>query len=278
MTGSQDTRPFRFGVVALPRSGGAAWRERVTRIAGLGYSSVLSPEVVGMVSPVPSLAMAAAVTDLRVGTFVSASPLRTAGSAAWEAHSLTEVTDGRFELGIGTGLPHAGAQGAELLGTPELTPRQRLDRVDETIERLRELDGATHTPVLVAASGPRARALAARRADIVTIAAGAHTPEAEVADQVADVRARAGERAGGIEVAGNLFVVGDEIPEELHGWVGSDLDALTRAGSTAVLRGDTDEMVAELIRRRDRIGISYVLVNDLFAESLAPVVQQLTGR
>ncbi|MET8872145.1 hypothetical protein [Nocardia sp. NPDC004604] len=45
------------------------------------------------------LATVAALTDLRVGTWVYASSLRPA--AAWEAHSLSLLTEGRFEMGIG---------------------------------------------------------------------------------------------------------------------------------------------------------------------------------
>ena len=45
------------------------------------------------------------LTDLRVGTWVYASPLRTPWSMAWEAHSLSVLTEGRFEMGIGTGRP-----------------------------------------------------------------------------------------------------------------------------------------------------------------------------
>jgi alkanesulfonate monooxygenase SsuD/methylene tetrahydromethanopterin reductase-like flavin-dependent oxidoreductase (luciferase family) len=52
-------------------------------------------------SPGPTLAVAAALTELRVGTWVYASPLRPAWSAAWEAHSLSVLTEGRFEMGVG---------------------------------------------------------------------------------------------------------------------------------------------------------------------------------
>ena len=56
-------------------------------------------------SPGPTLAVAAALTELRVGTWVYASPLRPAWSTAWEAHSLSVLTEGRFEMGVGTGRP-----------------------------------------------------------------------------------------------------------------------------------------------------------------------------
>ena len=45
-----------------------------------------------------------------------------------------------------------------------------------------------------------------------------------------------------------------------------------------MLRGGVDEMVEELQRRREELGISYVSVNGAFAEPLAPVVERLAGR
>lgn len=276
---TRKTRPFRFGVVTVPpRTGGAAWRETVTRAADLGYGSVLMPEGARMLSPVPALAVAATVADVRVGTFVAASPLRAAGSAAWEAHSLTELTEGRFEFGIGTGLPHTVAQGADLLGGAELTARERLERVAETVRRLRALDDERRTPMLVAAGGPRARELAAREADIVTLATAPSTSVAEIAELADDVRRRAGDRADEVEFAANLVVVGDEVPPELQRWVGGDVEELTRQDALTVLRGDAAAMGDELMRRREATGISYVLVNGTFADRLAPVVADLAGR
>src|ERR1700686_4918182 len=42
---------------------------------------------------------------VRIGTWVCASPLRMPWGMAWEAHSLSVLTEGRFEMGIGTGRP-----------------------------------------------------------------------------------------------------------------------------------------------------------------------------
>ncbi len=82
------------------------WRDQVRRIADSGYSTLLMPDVPHwQPAPGPTLAFAAAQADLRVGTWVYASPLRPAWSTAWEAHSLSVLTDGRFEMGLGTGRP-----------------------------------------------------------------------------------------------------------------------------------------------------------------------------
>jgi alkanesulfonate monooxygenase SsuD/methylene tetrahydromethanopterin reductase-like flavin-dependent oxidoreductase (luciferase family) len=53
------------------------WRARVRRIADGGYSTLLMPDVPQwQPAPGPTLALAAALGNLRVGTWVYASPLR----------------------------------------------------------------------------------------------------------------------------------------------------------------------------------------------------------
>jgi probable F420-dependent oxidoreductase len=269
--------PFRFGVVATPVGGPEQWVATARRVEELGYSTLLMPDGLQLLSPFPSLAVAASeTTTLRVGTFVLASPLRTPYAAAWDAHSLTVLTGGRFDIGIGTGRP-AVREFAERIGLPFGTGAQRLAQVEETLAHLRELDGEQHTPVLLAAAGPKALALAGRVADIVTIAAGALTPRAEVEAMAASIRAAAGDRAEEIELAMNLFVVGEEVPPWVVQFTGADAAAMVEHDSLTMLRGSTVEMADELRRRRDTIGTSYISVNAAFFEQLAPVVELLAG-
>jgi probable F420-dependent oxidoreductase len=271
-------RPFRFGVVATPHAGAAAWRELAVRAERLGFTSLLMPDGMQLLSPIPALALIAGATDLRIGTFVLAAPLRPPASAAWEAHTLSVLTEGRFELGIGTGRPVV-AEWTRDLGLPYGSAAERLDQVAATIDRLRSLDGPErHTPVLVAAGGPRARALAAAKADIVTIAAGALVSRAEIAAQVADVRAQAGDRADELEFAMNVFVVGDRVPEHVQRYIGADAATLIANDALAMLRGTPTEMADELQRRRDECGFSYFAVNAEYLDALAPVVERLGGR
>jgi alkanesulfonate monooxygenase SsuD/methylene tetrahydromethanopterin reductase-like flavin-dependent oxidoreductase (luciferase family) len=236
------------------------------------------PDGLQLLAPFPALAVAAtATTSLRVGTFVLASPLRPPRSAAWEAHSLGVLTGDRFELGVGTGRPEVRAF-AEQLGVPFGSAAERLQQVAETVTHLRELDGERRTPVLIAAGGPRARELAARIADIVTLAAPPLADEDAYAAMAAHLRSAAGERAEGIELAMNLFVVGDEVPPWARGFLGVGADELIAHRSLTMLRGSVTEMSDELQRRRDAFGVSYVSVNGAFLEQLAPVVERLAGR
>jgi alkanesulfonate monooxygenase SsuD/methylene tetrahydromethanopterin reductase-like flavin-dependent oxidoreductase (luciferase family) len=271
-------KAFRFAAQGAPQDG-ALWLATARRAEELGYSTLLMPDGLQLLSPLPALALAAgATTSLRVGTFVLASPLRAPRLAAWDAHSLSVLTDGRFELGIGTGRPEAAEDSVRLLGQPQTTGAQRLALAEQTIDELRALDGQRHTPVLMAVSGPKARAVAAAKADIVTLAIGPMTPREEVARLAGEVRAAAGDRAGRLEFALPIFVVGDEVPAWIGRFLQADMATLVAHDSLLILRGSPREMADELERRRDALGISYLSVNAAFMEQFSPVIELLAGR
>jgi probable F420-dependent oxidoreductase len=275
--GGVTTTPFRFAAQASPQTG-RQWLALARQAEELGYSSLLMPDGLQSLSPMTALAVAGgATTTLRLGTWVLASPLRAPRLAAWDAHTLSLLTGGRFELGIGTGRPEVVGEAAELYGQPELTGAQRLARVGQTIDELRALDGDEQTPVLVAAGGPKARALAAAKADIVTVAAGPLAEREQVAALVAEVRAAAGDRGTGLEFAAPIFVVGDEAPPWVVRFTGADMATLIARDSLMILRGSPAQMAEELQRRRDTLGVSYFSVNATFIEQFAPVVELLAG-
>jgi len=177
----------------------------VRRIADSGYSTLLMPDVPQwQPAPGPTLAVAAGLADLRVGTWVYASSLRQPWSTAWEAHSLSVLTDGRFEMGIGTGRPGIEDELREL-GLPVTPPSDRLAQVSETVTALRDLDGPDlHTPVVMAVRGPKAQALAADIADTVTFALMPGDDRVEITRVVRDFRA-----IRDVELAQHVAVIGD---------------------------------------------------------------------
>lgn len=266
------TRPFRFGVVAPLRADMPTWRDQVRRIADSGYSTLLMPDVPKMLpAPGPTLAYAAAQTDLRVGTWVYASPLRPALSTAWEAHSLSVLTEGRFEMGIGTGRPGIEDEVREL-GLPVGSPGERLASVRETLTALRELDGpALHTPVAMAVHGPKAQALAAEFADTVTFAVMPSETRAEVSGLARDFRA-----ARDIEFALHVPVIGDRVAPFMAP-PDTDTAALREMDSLAILPNDPAAAADEIQRRREEIGFSYFVFGADFADAFAPVVAELAG-
>ena len=269
---------FRFGVVASPDRGAEAWQSTVRRAADLGYSTILMPDGLQLLSPFPSLAIAAASADIRVGTFVAAAPLRPPRAAAWDAHTLTVLTDGRFDFGIGTGRP-AAAQFAAELGLPFGTAQERREQVLETLDQLVKLDGERRTPIMLAAAGPKSLAMAAERADIVSLAKPALTPREEVAALAKELRELAGSRADDIELAMNLFAAGNgELPPWTKQAAGIDAETLAKSDSLMLLPGTPQQMADELQRRRDEFGASYISVNATYLEELAPVIELLADR
>jgi alkanesulfonate monooxygenase SsuD/methylene tetrahydromethanopterin reductase-like flavin-dependent oxidoreductase (luciferase family) len=270
--GSSMARPFRFGVVAPVGTDVPRWLEQARRIQDNGYSTLLMPDFPQLQpAPGPTLATAAAVTSLRVGTWVYAAPLRPAWMTAWEAHSLSELTGGRFELGIGFGRPGIEDELREK-GQPVASPGQRLVCVQETVERLRDLDGpGAHTPVVMAVRGPRARVLAAEVADTVTFAQLPSGSRAEVATLAREALA-----VCDIELALHVSVIGDQVAAFMAP-PDTDTAAARRADSLAVLPLDPAAAVEELQRRREEIGFSYVVIGVDFADTFAPVVAELAG-
>ena len=268
------TGTFRFGVVAPVLTDVRAWTEQARRIAGFGYSTLLLPDVPQwQPAPGPTLALAAAVTDLRVGTWVYASPLRPAWATAWEAHSLSLLTEGRFELGLGTGRPGIEDELRDL-GMPVVPRAERLTAVRETIERLRTLDGdELRTPVAMAVHGPRARALALELADTVTFSVGAAETRAQVTALAKEVRAQRD-----VELALHVPVVGTSVAPFMASAREMDPEVLARADSLAVLPSDPEAAVEEVERRREEIGYTYFVIGADSAEALAPVVARLASR
>lgn len=200
-----------------------------------------------------------------------ASPLRPAWSTGWEAHSLSVLTDGRFEMGIGTGRPGIEDELREL-GLPVVPPSQRLAQVRDTVAALRDLDGPDrHTPVVMAVRGPKAQALAAEVADTVTFAVLPGESRPTTARLARDFRAMCD-----LELALHVSVIGNTVapfmaPPE------TDPAALRAVDSLAILPDDQAAAAEEILRRREEIGFSYFVFGADFAHALAPVVAELAG-
>ncbi|ACV76799.1 LLM class flavin-dependent oxidoreductase [Nakamurella multipartita] len=265
-------REFRFGIVAPCLGGLSTWREQIRRIAGHGYSTVLMPDFPRLQpAPAPALAVAASVADVRVGTWVYAAPFRAPWLTAWEAHSLTVLTDGRFEMGIGVGRPGIEDELRER-GLPVPGPGERLDQVRQTVAALRELDGGSrHTPVALAVSGPKARALAAEIADTVTFAMAPSEPRAAVEQRIRDFHST---RA--VELSMHVPVVGDAVSPFMAPPT-TDTTALRAADSLAYLPADPAAAADELRRRREETGVSYIAFEANVADLFAPLVAELSG-
>ena len=296
-------RPFRFGVVAAQARSGEEWAEKARRIESMGYAILLMPDGLNYtLAPLPALTAAAIVTrTLRVGTYVIASDFRNPVLLAKEAATVDVLSGGRFELGIGVGRP-AAAEDNRMLGIPFDPGAERVARLAESLALLKALlsgQPATATgphyaaaaakisprpvqqprpPILVAGSKRKLLELAAREADIIALGIAPTEPEAGVVERIGWIRDAAGSRFDQLEINLSLMAVGQQVPRYVTSQMGLTAESLARSGAIAALTGTTDEMVETLQRRRESLGISYIVVGDELMDGLAPVVERLAGR
>jgi alkanesulfonate monooxygenase SsuD/methylene tetrahydromethanopterin reductase-like flavin-dependent oxidoreductase (luciferase family) len=132
-------------------------------------------------------------------------------------------------------------------------------------------------PMLVAGAGRQMLSLAAREADIVALGLPPDASEASVAERVGWVREAAGDRFSEIELNINLMAVGDRVPYQLAQRMHLSAQDLAACGSVAAVTGTMEQMCEQLQARRERLGLSYILVSDELMDAFAPVVERLSG-
>ena len=265
-------------------------------------------------APFTALAAAAAVTSkLRLGTLVLSNDFRHPAIVAHEAASLHIVSGGRFELGIGAGWyqPEYDAAGiafesagtrisrldeslgiirALLAGTPVRHGGDfyRIDGLDLDVLPTPRSDSPR---LLVGAGGPRMLRLAARHADIVAVLpspirdpAGSDDPRDRLPGafdtKLAVVREAAGDRFGSLEINafGTFIITGRRRAEtedliSQRGWSGIDVESVWQMPTIFI--GSLDQIRADLRARRERFGLSYLVVGEDGLPALAEIVSGL---
>jgi probable F420-dependent oxidoreductase len=307
-------RPFRFGVEEHRASSAKDWRERACLFESMGYSTLFLPDHFGeQLSPIAALMSAAdATTTLRIGSLVFDNDYRHPVVLAKEAATLDLLSDGRLEFGLGAGWMTSDY---EQTGIPLDPPGTRIERMAEGLEiikrffaggavsfegkhyKVQGVDGfpapvqKPHPPIIVGGGGRRMLRLAAQVADIVSVnykltegrvnRALVRTGLAEATDEkLAWIKEAAGDRFSTIELCATIFVA--NVTDDRDGAAaafaaGIGAEAREVLEMPHFLIGTIDQMVEDLQARRERFGISYVVFPDAAAESLAPVVERLTG-
>jgi alkanesulfonate monooxygenase SsuD/methylene tetrahydromethanopterin reductase-like flavin-dependent oxidoreductase (luciferase family) len=261
-----------FGIIITPRSG-AEWARTAQSAEQQGYRTILLPDTLNTTSPFPALAAAAAVTStVRLRPNVLAAPLRTPAVTVRETAALQLLSDGRFELGIGSGRPDAGAE-AERLGMPWGSASRRRDQLVETVTAVREqVDPAP--PVIVAANGARMFATAADFADRILLATMPQATEADFAEMVRMVRDHTDRD---IRFSQQLVGIGDQIPFWTGKRLGHTAAGLRAAGAAGMLDADPAAAAEVLEYRREKYGIDELVVPGELAEAFAPVLARFTN-
>jgi len=309
-------REFRFGIMCSHASSAADFGEKARKAEALGYSTLFVPDhfIDHPLAPMPAMAAAAAVTDtLRVGSLVLGNDYKHPVVLAREAATLDLLSDGRLELGLGAGWMTADYEKAGL----ELDrPGVRIDRLEESVKIIKglmgdapftfhgehytvtELDGEPkpaqrpHPPFIIGGGAPKILGLAAREAAIVGVNANlrgglaisedaARSMTGAATDQkISWLREAAGPRFDDLEIQSfvgftNFTDDRGSLAEMMAGAFGvSPAEALE---TPVVLAGTLEQMIDDVGARRERWGMSYVVVGVDVMEQFAPAVAKLAG-
>jgi probable F420-dependent oxidoreductase len=295
-------------------AGAKEWREKARQVESLGYSTLFLPDHFGdQISPIAGLMAAAdATTTLRIGSHVFDNDYRHPVVLAKEAATLDLLSDGRLDFGLGAGWL---ASDYEQTGIPYDPPGTRIERMAEALQIIKSFFAGgsvsfagkyyrvagveaspsavqkPHPPIMLGGGGRRMLSLAGREADIVSInyklSEGrinrnlVHTgmPEA-TNEKLAWIKDAAGDRFSKIELCATVFTFSltddrDGVAAAFAAGLGSEPRDLLEMPHFLI--GSIDQMVEDLRVRRERFGISYVVLPDSAMESLAPLVARLTG-
>jgi probable F420-dependent oxidoreductase len=309
-------RPIRFAVQLTRASSGGQWTSLARRMESLGYAAISMPDHLGdQFAPVPALAaVAGATTRPRLTMAVLANDLRNPVMLAREAATLDVLSGGRLELGMGAGWREDDYRQA---GVRFDRPSVRIARLVEAVTIIKRLlageevtfhgehysvEGCRVAPVpvqrprprlMLGGGGPTMLAVAARHADIVSIATdnrhrGGDDGRRQNANATLDAVERAvrwvteaaGERAAGIELNVRVLHVGvgadgAAAAAESAAEFGLAAEEIVRSPFCAV---GTARQVADHFRAvRDQLGVSYFTVSGSAAEAFAPVVELISG-
>jgi probable F420-dependent oxidoreductase len=282
--GSIDPVPFRVGLSCLPVP------------AHLGRASSFAP-----------LLVAAEATDcLRVGTMVLNNDFFHPVRLAQEAATVDVLTEGRLELGLGSGWARAEY---DVLGLSYDRPRDRAARLADAVGTMKRAwsGGITvpggpgpvaavptpvqqpHPPLLIGGHSDAILALAAAEANIIgftglTWTGSSMAPTGasleSLTERAAFVRAQAPTRADSLEF--NVLVqavsIGRPLDDQID-QVADNFGAPPELVSTSPLAlvGSQSEVVNKLLAIREQTGISYFTIFDSAFADMGPVVGMLAG-
>ncbi|GHO70155.1 LLM class F420-dependent oxidoreductase [Ktedonobacter sp. SOSP1-52] len=287
-------KAFRFGVVTGGHPSRSAWMTLAQRVEELGYSTLLIPDVLGTpLATITALAVAAtATTSLRVGSYVFVNDYRHPVLLAREIATLDQLSDGRVELGLGAG---NWPRDYQQLGIPFDKAGTRVSRfaeglsiikqffTTETVDFSGKYYTATalrpvprpvqqpHPPILIGSSGRRMLTLAAREANII-MPVSVDPTDASLEEKIGWIREAAGERFEHLEFSRNEF--GIELTDNPV-----TAGPLTQRGIPVQSRPMTTAQAVEyLLEQRERLGISYIQIQERQSENFAPVIAHLNGK
>lgn len=285
---------MRFQVLVIPNVPWSQYLDRFVRLEDLGFEVAAVPDHFCDWSN-PSgpwleawtalAAIAARTSTIRLTTCVSQIPLRNPAMLANQAVTVDQISGGRLELGIGTGLTIDPSY--DMIGVPNWSTGERVERFAEYVELLDRLlrEGVTtyqgtyyqttgavmnpgpvqqpRLPIMVAALGPKMMHHAVRYADVwnsLSFAPDFDDQMAELADRCSTI-------------------------DELCATIGRDTDSLrrsytmfdpkARAGGGRIGYYESDDVFIEMVRRVTDLGITEVSLYYPAVEAQLPAFERI---
>jgi probable F420-dependent oxidoreductase len=311
-------RPFRFLAGATEPMSAREFAERVRRAEALGFHTLVFPDhVVPQLAPVPAMATAAALSDrLRIAPFVMNNDLRHPAVLGHDLATVDLLSDGRLDVAIGAGWNKPEYDAMGLAYDP---PSTRVSRLGEAITVLKgyfgdepfsftgehyaitKLDGQPkpvqrpHPPFMIGGGGRRVLTLAAREAQIVSLAPRAGPDgrgdnaslswEATV-EKIRWVREAAGERFAELElnvypsrvapqITDHAMARLREAADEIGQLAGERPDEGMLRDSPHIWIGSLDELAEKAQRLRAELGVTSLMLGEV--DELPSLVARLAS-
>ena len=292
-----------------------SWAELARKVEDLGFTRLtVADHLDEQLAPVPALMAAAnATSHLRIGSLVFCNDYRHPAMLAKEAATLDLLSDGRLDFGIGAGWMRSDYERA---GISMDSPGERIDRLEEAIQvilglfsegpysvsgRHYHIEGLAglpkptqlpHPPLCIGGGGKRVLQLAARYANIIGLnpkltagvidsSVGADATEAATDRKLAWIAEAAGDRFSELEiqVRTQIVIITNErhaVAESLAAGFGLSTEEALK--TPHALAGTSEQIVEDLLYRRERFGITSVGVDMDAIDTLGPVIAALDGR
>ncbi|WP_116199116.1 TIGR03621 family F420-dependent LLM class oxidoreductase [Amycolatopsis circi] len=298
---------LRFGINLLSTGSRREFVAKCRKAESLGYDVLLlsdhlrlpaSPANAASMAPLPALVSAAEATERpKVGTFVLNGGFHNPLLLARDIATIDRLTDGRLELGLGTGYVRGEFEAA---GLPWGSAKTRVDRLETLVREVGRLLAEPgfgldpvqkpRPPLLIGANGDRMLRFAAGHADIVGFSGLRQDPGKSsgeltlvdapaMAERVEFLAKAAGEtgRRPELNVLVHTVAVTADPRAATRGIRGrpdgmTDNEALELPG---LLAGSGRELADRVRARRERFGFSYFTVLEPFMDEFGHVIEQL---
>jgi alkanesulfonate monooxygenase SsuD/methylene tetrahydromethanopterin reductase-like flavin-dependent oxidoreductase (luciferase family) len=256
---------------------------------------VTVPDLPGALSPLVALAAAARATNtIRLGTFVLNTGLWNPATVARELATLDQVSGGRLEITLGSGIPQASLQGI-------IPPSRegRFERLQATVAAVTAaIDAPGITPgfaarprLFIAGGADRTLRLAAEQADGFIIASVPPVPKIQLppgqlvlpepaaAHAFLDrLRSYAGQRADQLVIGTGVEVILTDnaaVTAERLAAIHTYLSPEQVRSSPKILIGTPEEIAAQILERGQRLGLTYYVMRGAAPEELGAIIARV---